>query len=108
MVYNFCNNQGVRKGIKVASPNDTNVSNPSPPQSITLTPLETPATILTVGGIGGSNSSKTTTIQEVLIISTNTLLPQQQQTQQPQPTHQIVRAPAARDISSTGGVMTGC
>lgn len=101
----------------MAAPTDTTISIPSPPQSIILTPLETPATILTVGGniIGGNSNSNSnnnrggeTTVQEVLIISTNSLLPQQQHQQQQRQQQQIGRTPATRDISSTGGVMTGC
>lgn len=125
----------------MAASSETSTFIPSP-QSISLTPLETSPTILTVNGVsgggcgavvgtvsgignsgntivvsGGCSNANETIIQEVIIISQNSphqqqQHPQQQQHQQQQQQLQtqqqtIALNPVVRDISSTGGVMTG-
>lgn len=81
------------KIIKVAASNESSSSIPSPSQSISLITIESSPAILAVGDTvvlptpGGSN------LQSV-------------HQQQQQLTNSIV-APVSRDISSTGGVMTG-
>lgn len=125
----------MRISIKVAASRDTSATVLSP-RSISLTTLESPPTILIGGeiigtnnGISGSTSSlgtivnpantvsiagnvvlgNATTVQEILIISQDSL--QTRQSSSPQQQHQrqqtVSLAPAVRDISSTGGVMTG-
>lgn len=125
----------MKTSVKVAASSDTSGS-VSSPQSITLTPLESPPTILTVVGGGASGNSasgslgtlvatgntvsiagnvvlgEAATVQEILIISQDSPQPRQlSQSQQHQQQHQSQQtfslAPVVRDISSTGGVMTG-
>lgn len=85
--------RGKNKIIKVAASNESSSSIPSPSQSISLITIESSSAILAVGDTvvlptqGGSN------LQSV-------------HRQQQQIADNIV-APVSRDISSTGGVMTG-
>lgn len=116
------------KIVKVAASSESSGS----PQSITLTPLESSPNILTLsssglpptnsvaaGGSGNTivvSTANETTIQEVIIISQTSSQPTQRSQQQQQPSvpppappqHQIQqRSLVGRDISSSGGVMTG-
>lgn len=99
-----------RKKFKVAASNETNTSSslpsassPSPPsthQSITLTPLEfpSPVVILTSDLVDAAASSPLSSIQGASTSHQQQQILQQQQLQQ---------QTTIRDISSTGGVMTG-